>query len=60
MLDCCPLCYEKYINEDGTIDWKIFDDFYTHIPMRRKFGLGYKEDTICRCECHVKGKIIMH
>lgn len=62
MFPCCNLTYEKYINEDGSLDkdevWKI-------IMRLRSKGVGVAfiekwQRNICKCSCHKKGIDILH
>lgn len=60
MIDCCPFCCEKYINEDGSIDKKKLLELQTQAFAERR--IRYKPDgkATCMCNCHVKGKEIFH
>lgn len=70
-MPCCNVCYEKYINEDGTID---------EVRLLRVLGFGEFIDTNdvvdydqlvpilkqnkypswCKCDCHKDGSGVMH
>jgi len=54
---CCEFCYEKYINENGTIDWTVLYPLHMKNPVVLKEG---QERQVCNCECHVKGNDCLH
>lgn len=57
MMACCEFCYEKYLNEDGTIDWLVLYPLHLATPVVLKEG---QEREVCRCDCHVKGICCLH
>lgn len=58
MFPCCVLCYDKYINEDGTIDRAVW---MTIVLERRRRGRETPDpEDLCRCDCHKKGMDILH
>lgn len=71
---CCSLCYEKYINADGTINEEAARAV---LAKRKRSAMGLTEkrakrwartqppDTaplpkLCRCECHIIGTYMLH
>ena len=57
MMSCCEFCYEKYINEDGTIDWTVLYPLQTANPVVVKEG---QERRVCDCLCHRKDMKVLH
>ncbi len=57
MFPCCNLCYQKYINEDGTFDEERYEKIYQKAKEICKNGLI---DQRCKCICHQDGKNILH
>jgi hypothetical protein len=55
MMSCCQLCYEKYINEDGTIDTAALK-----VAMSKHYLKDSDMIYACHCMCHVKGSMVMH
>jgi hypothetical protein len=72
MMPCCDLCYKKYLEEDGSLDEKAYQDalgeFAVWLSEQRKtkktVGFDTRLDEAknrkCRCACHVKGRNILH
>lgn len=58
MFACCDLCYEKYINEDGTPDVEMLKKIAAERKQQRKYMPPPKK--LCRCNCHIKGEAILH
>lgn len=60
---CCSLCYEKYIEKDGTIDEAKVEQLIGEDSMIVN-GLVLSPDNIsyqlCTCDCHKKGMYVMH
>ena len=56
MWDCCPFCYEKYLNTDGSVDW----DPILEIAVARGDKELPDEEDLCKCPCHVKGAAVFH
>jgi hypothetical protein len=56
MMECCQLCYEWYINADGTIDQEALKE------AMAKHNIS-EENTLpvaCHCPCHNKGSYVIH
>lgn len=58
MMACCEFCYDKYINDDGSIDWTVL------YPLQMKHPhVVVKEGTecpVCDCRCHRKDTKMLH
>ena len=63
VMDCCELCYKKYITKEGDI---VLDRIADHLFDSMKEGYSTMEsakefmNNPCTCECHKDGKDIMH
>lgn len=62
MMECCCVTYQKYINEDDTIDYdkinslagEMRDSGWSETQIERWLGRN------CHCDCHKKGMEVMH
>lgn len=55
MFPCCKLCYSKYLDSD-----KIVDEEILKAEIERKKIQDFNYEKICKCECHIKGRNILH
>ena len=70
MMDCCMLCYSKYLNTDGTLDRNALTDVLTEAGITEEvFQKNVTEPgelgnilrgNICMCDCHKKGMTVLH
>lgn len=66
---CCNYCYDKYINEDGTVDQDViekieiesknFIEKYNKEHPERPKPLIF-QPVSCKCICHTKGIAVRH
>jgi hypothetical protein len=60
MIDCCQLCYAKYIKTDGEIDQKrIKAAAKVQAKGDKKVAEAILKEP-CRCECHHDGINVIH
>lgn len=67
-MPCCHLTYEKYLNNDGTIDDQALQEGiakYCQFMNEQRKTTKYTPEsfsnyTPCRCTCHTKGTCVMH
>lgn len=58
MFPCCYLSGYQYLNPDYSVNKEKLLEVYID---RRKKGLDNDfTDELCKCECHIIGKQIMH
>ena len=65
MMACCQLCYEKYITEDGKIDYdRFYESCKTHINYLQENRYKPVDDQVtikvCKCKCHRDGIRMRH
>lgn len=68
MVACCVLCYEKYLNSDGTLDEDAFEQArLTRRVVDSRNRLVQETDVPpagerqpCMCDCHTKGMTVLH
>jgi hypothetical protein len=64
MFACCQLCYEKYIEADGTIDEVRLDQAREKLivpQVLEKNGIPTDRFVVpCSCPCHKDGMNVMH
>lgn len=68
-MPCCNYCYVQYINEDKSLDKDMIEKIekeskediekYNKEHPERSKPLIFRPVS-CRCECHVKGQIVLH
>jgi hypothetical protein len=65
MIACCQLCYEKYITEDGNIDYhRFYESCKKHIEYLQEHRYKPIDDQllipVCKCRCHKDGLKVLH
>jgi len=67
MFPCCNHCYQKYINEDKTLDEKLIkslEDEDKRLVAKENEEVGMEmfkfKPITCKCPCHVKGLNVIH
>ena len=56
-MECCEFCYEKYLNQDNSIDWVVLYKLQLDNPVVLKEN---EERQLCMCKCHIKGVNCLH
>lgn len=69
VMPCCNNCYEKYINEDGTVDKEVIEKIENESKQFiEKYNKEHPErlkplvfqPVSCKCMCHTKGITVLH
>lgn len=62
MFPCCELCYQKYLEEDGSIDSNTLREIRE--AYNKKYNRNIQpftdDNKPCMCECHIKGLVVLH
>lgn len=68
VMPCCSMCYQKYLNEDGTLNKESLDKIYgknnyqiiDDSGYNKVVKIGLEKVKLCSCICHTIGVNALH
>lgn len=58
---CCALSGQKYISPEGIVLQEVLEELVHRLFADPRVSASTLSlENPCRCECHVKGKVVLH